>query len=166
MASVGRLVASLPEVSRSEAFIEEAIREKDRLFGDSVELLLRRAGEDLVNLASILTLRNRRSGVGSSAMAMLCSLADEHRVRIFLMVSPFDVSEYDDLPADVYARIEQLNRDSMSYEQLATWYKSYGFRSTLDNEMVRVPRSRLGPMRGYSRRRHIQPASACGSSPG
>ena len=88
-------------------------------FVDSVEIGLKpsRAG-DAVYIMRIRS-NDRGKGSASETLGIVCDMADEFEVDLFLEVE-----------AD----------DGLSAEQLAEWYWRFGFRGRLD-EMIRHPNS-------------------------
>ncbi|MHD0644855.1 hypothetical protein ACYPKM_04460 [Pseudomonas aeruginosa] len=119
--------------------IDEVNQEKERVFGASVELCLSSTPQGFVWIDSLISLESRGSGVGSSVLRMVCSIADKHQVVLILNVSPLALCNPEDDSTEEAVAIEQLNAQMMDSFQLKGWYGSHGFESLpgSDNVMVR-----------------------------
>lgn len=121
--------------------IDEVNQEKERVFGASIELCLSSTPQGFVWIESIISLENRGAGVGSSALRMVCSLADKHQVALILNVSPLALCNPEDDSAEEASVLEQLNAQMMDSSQLKGWYGRHGFEALPGSETVMVRRA-------------------------
>lgn len=94
------------------------------------EVCLASEGHSTVTLLAIWSHQKRRAGYASAALRRICSLADTQGVDIKL-TPRWLAYEYDEgETSEELTRLDCLNAQKLSNEQLIAWYKRNGFQCT------------------------------------
>ena len=112
---------------------------------NGTEVCLASDGPSTVTLLAIWSHEERRAGYASAVLKKLCSLADTHGVDIKLTPRWLAYEDDEGESSEELTRLDGLNAQKLSNEQLIAWYERNGFQCTeeLDGDFPVMRRAAL-----------------------